>query len=69
MTFLKWLDNHKTKLSGILLLTVSSLQANSVVVEQLLTPKQFALFTLVAGIVVTIIGSTNTARQKKPPPK
>jgi hypothetical protein len=64
-----WFYNHKTKITGLLMVVIGSLQANSAVLEQLLSPKQFAWFTVGAGVVVAGLGFLNsqkpTIEQKK----
>lgn len=57
---------HPTRCTGFLLVIFGSLQANSAMVEQLLPPKWFAVFTIVIGIIVSGLGFVNA---KRAPPK
>lgn len=52
-------DRHKTKITGLFLVLIGSLQANSSVLQTLLTPKQFAWFTVAAGLFVALLGFLN----------
>lgn len=65
-----WIYTHPTRITGFLLVIFGSLQANSAVVEQLLTPQQFSLFTIAVGAIVSGLGFLNTKRANgQAPPK
>ncbi len=53
------LNKHKTKITGMLLVLVGSLQASSTSVQALLSPRQYALFTILIGLVVALLGFLN----------
>lgn len=59
-----WLDDHKTKLMGAVVTVLGALMAQKDLLEQLLPPTAFAWFVVGSGVIVTLIGSTNTMRQK-----
>ncbi len=56
---LVFLYNNKTKLSGFLLAIVGALQAQSVVLQDWLSPSAFAAFTTFMGVLVSILGFIN----------
>jgi hypothetical protein len=53
------LKTHPTRITGFLMVAIGALQANSNVLQTLLTDKQFAWFTVVAGAVVAGLGFLN----------
>lgn len=57
-----FLYNNKTKITGAVIVGLGSLQANAAVIETLLTPEQFAKFTIFAGLIVTVLGFINTQK-------
>lgn len=59
MTILNTLKTHPTRITGFLMVAIGALQANSNVLQTLLTDKQFAWFTVVAGAVVAGLGFLN----------
>ncbi len=61
--FLALINAHKTKVSGYLLIVVGALQTNSSAVQSLISPKQFSLFTVGAGILIAVIGHMNSAKK------
>lgn len=65
MKFLHFLDDHKTKILGAFVTALGALQANPELLRQVLSPTAFAWTMLAAGVIITVIGSTNTARQKQ----
>jgi hypothetical protein len=62
------LKNHKTKLVGLLLVTAGALQATSPQVQMVISPKAFAVFTIVTGLVVAVLGFVNTQLAKDDEP-
>lgn len=67
MKFIDWLNRHKTKLTGILLILAGSLQANSAALQTILSPTDYAWLTVIIGLVVAGIGFINTHLQRIPP--
>ena len=57
-----FLYNNKTKITGFLLALAGTLQANEAAFEVLLTPKQFALFTIFIGVAVMALGFVNSVK-------
>lgn len=55
------LSEHKTKITGALLVLIGALQANSATLQALVTPKSFAWFTVAAGAVVAVLGFFNSS--------
>lgn len=66
--FLAFLMAHKTKLTGAMLVSIGSLQANSAFFQAgpdpLLTPRQFSVFTIGAGMFVALLGFLNNPKPK-----
>lgn len=60
---LAWLWRNPTKLTGFLLVILGSVQANSVSLQSVLTPAQYAWFTVVVGGVVAGLGFLNGTRK------
>lgn len=52
-------DRHKTKITGLALVLVGSLQASSAAFQTLLTPTQYAMFTIAMGLLVALLGFLN----------
>lgn len=59
MKALRWLNDHKTKITGFLLVVAGSLQANTTMLQSVLTPAQFAWFTVIIGCIVAALGFIN----------
>lgn len=59
MKFLEWLNRHKTKLTGFLLVVLGSVQANLTILQSSLDPQTYAVTTIVIGAVVAAIGFVN----------
>lgn len=57
-----FLYNSKTRITGLLMVVIGSLQANSSVLESVMTPKQFAWFTVGAGCLVAGLGFLNSQK-------
>jgi hypothetical protein len=62
MKFLRWLNANKTKMTGLLLVLIGSLQANSSAIQQLLTPEQYAWLTVALGLLVALLGFLNNPK-------
>lgn len=59
MNLLTFINSHKTKITGFLLVIAGALQANTTVLQSVMTPAQFAWFTVVVGCVVAGLGFIN----------
>lgn len=57
---LEFLNSHKTKITGFIIILAGTLQSLSVHFQQLLEPGAYAKFTIILGIVVAVIGFINT---------
>lgn len=57
---MNFLNQHKTKITGLLIALIGALQANSAVIQTLVTPEQFAWFTVGAGVFVALLGVVNS---------
>lgn len=62
MKFFAFLSRHKTKITGMLLTALGSLQANSQTIQSFVSPKEFAYLTIVLGLLVACIGFLNSSR-------
>lgn len=62
MMLLRFLNHHKTKLTGFMLVIAGALQANTTVLQAVMTPGQFAWFTVIVGCVVAGLGFINGQR-------
>jgi len=51
--------NHKTKLTGALLVAIGAFQANSEAFRTLVSPKGFAWITVGLGVLVALLGFIN----------
>lgn len=58
--FWKLIYNNKTKITGAALVALGSLQANSEAMRAIMTPEQFAWFTVLAGVFVALLGFINS---------
>lgn len=59
MKFLTWLNTHKTKLTGLLLVILGSVQANLTMLQSSLNPHTYAMLTIIIGAGVAAIGFWN----------
>lgn len=64
MKYLSWLGRHKTKITGMFLVIAGSIQANTTVLQSVLTPAQFAWFTVGVGCLVAALGFINGKAQQ-----
>lgn len=64
MKLLAFLNRHKTKVTGFLLVIAGALQANTTVLQGVLTPSQFAWLTVVVGCVVAGLGFLNGSKSQ-----
>lgn len=62
MKLFLFLNRNKTKITGALLVVIGSLQANAEFMQSLLTPKQYAMFTIAAGMFVALLGFLNNPK-------
>jgi len=58
-----FLKRHPTKITGGALALVGAIQAQATTIQTFMTPKHFAVFTVGAGVVVSILGFINSNRQ------
>lgn len=61
-----FLNRHKTKLTGLLLVVAGALQANSVALQSLLSAKGYAWFTVAVGLFVAVLGFINQRPEPSP---
>lgn len=59
---LAFLNAHKTKLVGGLLVLAGALQANAGSIQQLVSPRGFAWFTVGIGALVAFLGFLNSQK-------
>lgn len=59
MNWLRVLNRHKTKITGFFLVVAGALQANSATLQSVLSPKDYALFTVIVGCIVAALGFLN----------
>lgn len=60
--FIAFLNAHKTKIVGGLLVLAGAMQANASSIQQLVSPKEFAWFTVGIGCVVGLLGFINSSQ-------
>ena len=60
MKFLTWLNQHKTKITGAVLVAIGAVQANAKMLQPLMSPRAYALSMVVAGVVVAVLGFMNS---------
>lgn len=56
----RWVYNNKTKITGGALVVIGSMQANSEAMRAIMSPEQFAWFTVLAGVFVALLGFVNS---------
>lgn len=59
---LAFINAHKTKIVGGLIVAIGALQTNQATVQAMMSPKHFAWFTVVAGVVVAVLGFINSSQ-------
>lgn len=62
MNFLTWLNGHKTKITGGLLVVAGALQANATSIQAVVKPTTYAWFTVAVGVIVALLGFLNSRR-------
>lgn len=62
MNILAWLNSHKTKITGALLVTAGALQANATSIQAVVKPSTYAWFTVGVGVLVALLGFLNSRR-------
>lgn len=60
MKFLTWLNQHKTKITGAVLVAIGAVQANATMLQPLMSPHSYALAMVLAGVVVAVLGFLNS---------
>ena len=61
MIIIRFLNAHKTKIVGLLLAALGSVQANSGAIQSIISPQHFAYLTIGAGVLVAILGFINSS--------
>jgi len=59
MSILAFLNAHKTKITGALLVVAGALQANASTIQGMVSPKGYAWFTVGVGCLVALLGFLN----------
>lgn len=62
---LRFTNRHKTKITGALLVIIGSLQANATFMQELLSPRAYAMFTIAAGMFVALLGFLNAPKESE----
>lgn len=57
-----FINRHKTKICGIVLAGLGALQANSQMMQSVLSQKDFAYVSMALGFLVAVIGFINTSQ-------
>ena len=57
-----FLNRNKTKITGMMLVAIGSVQANSALLQSVLTPKQFAWVMVGGGVLVATLGFLNNPK-------
>lgn len=65
MTFWQFINDHKTKITGVLLAVIGFLQTQTVQLQALMSPQAFAWFSVIAGAVVAGLGFLNSHNAAK----
>lgn len=60
---LSFINSHKTKLTGALLVALGAVQANAGTIQTVIPPRAFAWMTFGIGVMVAVIGFLNSAAQ------
>lgn len=60
MTFLGWLNTHKTKITGLAIAMLGVVQAQAALIQPLLSPRAYALLMVLTGMLVTGLGFLNS---------
>lgn len=66
MTVLHWINSHKTKITGFVIVVLGAVQANAAHLGTVLTPKQYAIAMVCVGVLVSALGFINTALASRP---
>ncbi len=64
---MNYLSANKTKITGALLVAFGVLQTQSETIRDLLTPEKYALFTIIIGVAVAVLGFLNSGGSITPP--
>lgn len=62
---LAFINAHKTKIVGGLIVAIGALQTNQSTVQSMMTPKHFAWFTVCAGVLVAVLGFVNSSQSSQ----
>lgn len=60
MSTMSAINNNKTKITGALLVAFGVLQTQSETIRSLLDEQGFAIFTIVVGVCVAVLGFLNS---------
>ena len=60
----KFARRNKTRLTGYIIVVIGALQTAGPALQTLLTSRQMAIFTIVGGLAVAIIGHYNASQQE-----
>ncbi len=63
-SIIAFLKKHPTKITGFLLAAVGALQAQASTIQSFMAQNHFAMFTVGAGIFVSILGFINSNRDQ-----
>lgn len=66
MNVMKWINRHKTKITGAVLVAAGAAQANATVLQAAISPKAYAWFTVCIGVLVAVLGFINGSRREPP---
>jgi hypothetical protein len=61
-----YLKTHPTRITGVLLVVLGSLQAYSEQIRALITPEAYAVATIVVGVIVAALGYWNAQQPPAP---
>jgi hypothetical protein len=62
MSIVRFLYNHKTKITGMLLVACGAVQANATSIQEVVSPHTYAWFTVGIGVLVAVLGFVNSSK-------
>lgn len=63
----KFINSHKTKMTGAALVALGAIQANAGTVQTLVPPRAYAWLTVALGVLVAVLGFINGSQKDEPP--
>ena len=63
---IQWINAHKTKLTGVLLIALGAIQSNATYIQAILSPRGYALAMICAGVFVAVLGFLNNPKPGAP---